>query len=1199
MRVIEVIIDGFKSYAVRTVISGWDESFNSITGLNGSGKSNILDAICFVLGITNMTTVRAQNLQDLIYKRGQAGVTKASVTIVFDNKDKAKSPIGFEDYPTISVTRQIVLGGTSKYLINGHRAQQTTVQNLFQSVQLNINNPNFLIMQGRITKVLNMKKEEILGMVEEAAGTRMFEDRRDKAFRTMAKKEMKVQEIMELLRDEIEPKLEKLRQEKRAFLDFQQTQNDLERLTRLVVAYDYLKSKEKLRLSEKDLNDKRERALFLESNAEKLKNEIAFLQEDMDKVKAARDKELRKGGKFQALEDKVKEHSHELVRLTTVLDLKKSSMTEESENRAKSQATVQELGKQLEEKSHLHKQLQERYDAANAELQKQTAEVEQKEELLQTLQTGVASKEGQEGGYQGQLQDARNRLSAASTEQEQAKLKISHLEKRLKEDEPRAKKAEKENAGLLKELDGLRSHAKKLEAELSKIGYEAGREEAMHKEQSQLQQRIRELKEQADGLKRRVANIDFSYSDPTPNFDRSKVKGLVAQLFALDKNFTQAGTALEICAGGRLYNVVVDSAQTGTQLLQNGKLKKRVTIIPLNKISAFRAASEKIGAARNMSNNKCDLALNLIGYEEEVNAAMEYVFGNTLICEDAATAKKVTFDPAVRMKSVTLEGDVYDPSGTLSGGSSPKTSGVLVTLQQLNEITRELDARQASLNQLQSTMKQEKQKLDAARQFKQQLDLKGHEISLAEQQINGNSSSSVSQMYFVLSLSNELTKFQIIQAIADTKAGIIELKQSIVEAKSRQDEAAKEVKRIEKDMSDFNNNKDSKLVELQAALDKLKKSLSKNSASIRPLQQEVRDAMLEAEQCGSDLAAAQEQFQDAEVNLKTQQEELKSLMTEGQAVKDAHDYAQAQLDDERKKLSGYDTELADLEKASRSKSAQITEEGLEAQKLGHQIENFSKQQQAARQTLQTMEKEHDWIADEIDSFGRPNTPYDFNGMNMAESKRSLAGLSERFQGMKKKINPKVMNMIDSVEKKEAALKNMMRTVIRDKKKIEETIAQLDEYKKEALHKTWSKVNVDFGNIFNELLPGGNTAKLDPPEDSGDISKGLEVKVCLGKVWKQSLTELSGGQRSLIALSLILALLQYSPAPMYILDEVDAALDLSHTQNIGRLIKTRFKGSQFIVVSLKDGMFQNANRIFKTRFSDGTSVVQSLTPADLK
>ena len=152
MRITELIIDGFKSYAVRTVITGWDPTFNAITGLNGSGKSNILDAICFCLGIGRFELLRASGgASDLIYKRGQAGITKASVTLVFDNSDKPKSPIGFEDYASISVTRQIVLGGTSKYLINGHRAQQQTVQNLFQSVQLNINNPNFLIMQGTLS----------------------------------------------------------------------------------------------------------------------------------------------------------------------------------------------------------------------------------------------------------------------------------------------------------------------------------------------------------------------------------------------------------------------------------------------------------------------------------------------------------------------------------------------------------------------------------------------------------------------------------------------------------------------------------------------------------------------------------------------------------------------------------------------------------------------------------------------------------------------------------------------------------------------------------------------------------------------------------------------------------------------------------------------------------------------------------------
>lgn len=157
-----------------------------------------------------------------------------------------------------------------------------------------------------------------------------------------------------------------------------------------------------------------------------------------------------------------------------------------------------------------------------------------------------------------------------------------------------------------------------------------------------------------------------------------------------------------------------------------------------------------------------------------------------------------------------------------------------------------------------------------------------------------------------------------------------------------------------------------------------------------------------------------------------------------------------------------------------------------------------------------MENEYEWIAEERDNFGRPNTPYDFKNQNIAECKASLRNVTERFQGMKKKINPKVMNMIDSVEKKEASLKNMMKTVIRDKRKIEETIISLDEYKKEALQKTWSKVTADFGQIFSELLPG-SFAKLDPPEGK-EISDGLEVKVSLGKVWKQSLTELSGGQR---------------------------------------------------------------------------------------
>ena len=150
------------------------------------------------------------------------------------------------------------------------------------------------------------------------------------------------------------------------------------------------------------------------------------------------------------------------------------------------------------------------------------------------------------------------------------------------------------------------------------------------------------------------------------------------------------------------------------------------------------------------------------------------------------------------------------------------------------------------------------------------------------------------------------------------------------------------------------------------------------------------------------------------------------------------------------------------------------------------------------------------------------------------------------------------------------------------------IQELEVKKAEALERTWVKVNRDFGSIFSTLLNGA-FAKLEPPEGQ-TACDGLEVRVSFNGVWKDSLTELSGGQRSLLALSLILSLLLFKPAPMYILDEVDSALDLSHTENIGMMLRTHFSSSQFIVVSLKEGMFNNANVIFRTKFVDGLSTV---------
>ena len=227
-------------------------------------------------------------------------------------------------------------------------------------------------------------------------------------------------------------------------------------------------------------------------------------------------------------------------------------------------------------------------------------------------------------------------------------------------------------------------------------------------------------------------------------------------------------------------------------------------------------------------------------------------------------------------------------------------------------------------------------------------------------------------------------------------------------------------------------------------------------------------------------------------------------------------------------------------------------------------------------------------------FGVAGGEFDFAKRKPAAMHDALSKQLAQLESLSKRINKKVLSMFEKAEQEYADLMSKKEIVLQDKAKIEAVISELGQKKIEALQKTWAKVNTDFGSIFSTLLAGAN-AKLEPQEGC-QVEDGLVVKVGFGKVWKQSLTELSGGQRSLVALSLVLSLLRFKPAPIYILDEVDAALDLSHTQNIGAMIRTHFKQSQFLVVSLKEGMFNNANVLFRTKFVDGVSTVSRTVPA---
>ncbi|XP_046901687.1 structural maintenance of chromosomes protein 2 [Hypomesus transpacificus] len=1172
MHIKSIIVEGFKSYAQRTEINGFDPLFNAITGLNGSGKSNILDSICFLLGITNLSQVRASNLQDLVYKNGQAGITKATVSITFDNSNKSQSPLGFETHDEITVTRQVVIGGRNKYLINGVNANNTRVQDLFCSVGLNVNNPHFLIMQGRITKVLNMKPPEILAMIEEAAGTRMYECKKISAQKTIEKKEAKLKEIQTILDEEITPTMQKLKEERSSYLEYQKLMREIEHLSRLYVAWLFVCAEETKVKSAEDLRGMQEAIAQLQATMADNKRKIQELTDEIQELQKKRDKEV--GGVLKTLEEALSEVQRVDAKAQSALDLKKQNLKDETKKRTELVKNMEEDKKMLLTKEAEVSKVAEKLSSLQEEGQKDSAALEAAQQHFKAVSAGLSTNEdGEAATLDGQLMVCKNDMSKADTEAKQAQMKLKHAQAELKTKQAEVKKMD---GGYKKDQDAfqaVRSSKEKLQAEINKLNYEDEKEEGLLDRKRQLNREVTKLRETNESLMARFPNLRFDYRDPEHGWDRSRVKGLLANLITVSD--VSYATGLEVVAGGRLYNVVVDTEVTGKKLLEKGELKRRYTIIPLNKISARTLNAGVIHAAKALvGQDNVHTALSLVGYEADLRKAMEYVFGSTLVCDTLENAKCVAFDKRVMTKTVTLGGDVFDPQGTLSGGSRAQKASVLSCLQELREVRESQAAKEAELCDLDKQLASLKGTAERFRHLKQQLDLKTEEEEILQAKLKQSSFHQQQEELDML------------------RKTIEESEETLRSTKETQKKAEEKYKVLENKMKNAEAEREKELKAAQQKLNSAKTKADTLSKKLKEKQQEADALALELEELRREQAGYEQQIQMVDEATKAIQEQIDNMAATVAQNKESVRTAQEELAKQKEVIVAQDKEVKVKSTEANGMNEQINEAQLKIKELEHHINKHRKDSQDAAAKVSHMLKEHDWIPLERQLFGQPNTAYDFKANNPREAGQRLRKLEESKDRLERSVNKRAMNMLSQAEERYNDLMKKKRIVENDKSKILQTIEELDQKKNEALNIAWQKVNKDFGSIFSTLLPGAD-ARLAPPEGCGAL-EGLEFKVALGNTWKENLTELSGGQRSLVALSLILAMLLFKPAPIYILDEVDAALDLSHTQNIGQMLRTHFTHSQFVVVSLKDGMFTNANVLFKTKFVDGVSTVSRTT-----
>ena len=609
MKVREVALDGFKSYQKRQALQGFSPHFNAITGPNGSGKSNVLDALCFVLGIRKLDQVRASKKEELVYKSGQAGVTKAAVSIQFDNTDKAKSPIGYQHCDAITVTRQVAIGGGDKYWVNDKVANQRAVADLFQSVALNVNNPHFLIMQGKVAKVVDMKPAEVLSMLEEAAGTQVYQTKRERTLKELEKCEAKMAKIDEMLDSDIVPALNKLRKERGDYMRWASDNSRVDRLRRFCVAHAYHRA-------EATQSDVAGEQTALEARLAGLREDLAARANEAAAVKerAAALKEERaaeSAGELKQLQKRVDELSKLLVQATSQWDNLRKSIDSE-------RAALDGLAGQVRdlEAGVLDDRLAEAQ--AEADAAKAAAEAAQAEAAAAKAEAqGLAAGDGRDASGRSlpeRLADTERAVAAAQGEAKAEKSKAALLAKDLAQH----RKALAGSAKELKRIEADRAAAQAAvdaaEGELAELDAAASGNPAdragLERQHAKLERDAMAKRDAVARMRAELGALDLQYRAPEKGFDRARVHGAVAKLVRVAD--PGVAGAVEGCAGGKLFSVVVDTDRTASALLRNGQLRRRVTFIPLNRIQGAGPPAKTVAAAKKLVGDRAAPALSLV-----------------------------------------------------------------------------------------------------------------------------------------------------------------------------------------------------------------------------------------------------------------------------------------------------------------------------------------------------------------------------------------------------------------------------------------------------------------------------------------------------------------------------------------------------------------------------------------------------------
>ena len=1155
-------VQGFKSFANKIKFD-FHEGITGIVGPNGSGKSNVADAVRWVLGEQRVKQLRGGSMQDVIFSgtENRKPLSYASVAITLNNEDH-QLPV---DYEEVTVTRKLYRSGESEYLINGASCRLKDINEMFYDTGIGKEGYS-IIGQGQIDKILSGKPEERRELFDEAAGIVKFKRRKNLSLKKLEEERQNLTRVNDIL-SELEKQIGPLEKQSETAREYLKKKEELKTFDINMFLLETERIKEqiqetegKIEIASEELDQANVRYSEMKMEYEAIEEEVEQIDLSIDKAKSQLNEttllKQQLEGQINVLKEQIntvrmndEHYDNRSNAIRTELSARKEQLEKFSGERAEIQDKMSEI--HVQENSAYNELIQ-----AQSQIAQLSADIEQhKQEIIELLNNRASTKAKIQhyDTTQAQIQTRKAELTkliletGSSGEQTGEILKKHEVE--LKAVEEKISKLNAEAAAKEEEIAAFQKELNEKQEKL-KIG-----QTAYHRESSRLES-LKNITERYDGYGNSIRKV-MANKDREPG-----LIGVVADIVKVEKQYE---LAIETALGGNIQNIVTDTEETAKRMIQYLKKNKlgRATFLPLTGMRGNGGIREKEALKEK---GVIGIASSLVQVEPRFKELSEQLLGRTIVvdCMDNGIAISRKYRQSLRL--VTLDGDLMNPGGSMTGGAFKNSSNLLSRRREIEEFEK-------TVLMLKKDMDAMEQEVDAIKQKR-------------------------SACYNVIDqIQERLRKVAVEENTAKMNMEQIQLRQKELADRYRIYQG--EQKTLEDRLKEIRDNEESIQMELETS-ERLEKELNEN---IESLQRELEKTRLQENEHQKrteeiHLASASFEQQNAFIleNMERIEEEKKKLEEELKQLDFNKGNASDEIQEKERKIEELRQTIEDSGELFAEIQEEIKNQTEEKGRLNKKHKTFLSKREDLSGHIADLDKELfrlnsrkesfeeasdkqiNYMWDEYElTYGRALELRDKNLTDLAYMKRQIQSLKADI----KKLGNVNVNAIEDYKEVSARyefLKNQHDDLVEAEETLVKIIEELDTAMRNQFTQQFALISSEFDKVFKQLF-GGGKGTLELMEDADVLEAGIRIIAQPPGKKLQNMMQLSGGEKALTAISLLFAIQNLKPSPFCLLDEIEAALDDSNVGRFAQYLHKLTENTQFIVITHRRGTMTAADRLY--------------------